>query len=170
MPYYAPFYQPYTSYTPNTQNAFIGQNNANYGYSNAYPNTQQQNQAIQQSDTTMLWVLNKNEADGYPVAPNCSVVLWDKNSPTIYVKSMSSNGVPSMRILDFVERSEMPQKPPATAFNIEGNNFVTQDEMTAINGKINDLTARCDSLERLQNDTSEEKQKTTTKKTKGGDE
>ena len=28
----------------------------------------------------MIWVLSEGEAQSYPVAPNNSVILWDKNS------------------------------------------------------------------------------------------
>lgn len=39
-----------------------------------------------QRTSDIIWVLNENEAMAYPVAPNNTVVLWDKNNPTIYVK------------------------------------------------------------------------------------
>lgn len=150
MSYYAPFYTPPTYYNPNYQNGYNGQNFAN----NSIPQTQAQ------ADTTMIWVLNKNEADGYPVAPNCSVTLWDKNAPTIYVKSMSSNGVPSMRILDYTERTETPQKSPLSVSNYSPEEYVTKDEITQINGKINDLVARCETLEQM----NEERNKSSVKK------
>lgn len=167
MPYYAPFYQTPNNYTPNLQNGFIGQNNGFYGYSNQQGNLQNQ------QNTDMIWVLNKNEADAYPVAPNCTVTLWDKSEPVIYLKSMSSNGIPSMRIIDYTERTEMPLKSSATADNTKGINYVTQDEITAINGKIDDLTARCDVLEKMRAEKEENSTANTTKndkKSKGSDE
>lgn len=53
----------------------------------------------------MLWVLGEVEATGYPVAPGNTVTLWDKNRDTIYIKSVNLQGIPSMRILDFTERT-----------------------------------------------------------------
>lgn len=46
-----------------------------------------------QQTNDMIWVLNENEATSYPVAPNNSVVLWDKSNPTIYIKSVNAQGL-----------------------------------------------------------------------------
>ena len=59
----------------------------------------------------MIWVLGEVEATSYPVAPNSTVTLWDKNQPTIYVKSVNIQGVPSMRVLDFTERTAQAAQP-----------------------------------------------------------
>lgn len=167
MPYYAPFYQTPTNYVPNVQNGFVGQTNGCYAYSNQQGNMPQQNQ------DGMNWVLGKNEAESYPVAPNCQVVLWDKDSPTIYVKSMSANGIPSMRTLDFVERSETSRNTPKNDFNVGVDKFATKDEITALNSKIDDLTARCDILEQSHKENEEKSTANTSKtdkKSKGGNE
>lgn len=76
------------------------------------PQYQQMPMAQPTSTNDMIWVLNEGEATSYPVALNNSVVLWDKNNPTIYIKSMNAQGVPSMRVLDFSER--MPDNAPKT--------------------------------------------------------
>lgn len=171
MAYNAPFISPYNFYQPNAQNGYMGQNYANNGYS-MYNNQMQNtpNVAQSQQNNDMIWVLNKNEADAYPVAPNCTVTLWDKSEPVIYLKSMSVNGIPSMRIIDYNERTETAQKSSVKPLDEKGINYVTKDEITAINGKIDDLTARCDVLEQLRNEKADEKSKTTAKKSKGGDE
>ena len=36
---------------------------------------------------------------------NVDKVIENKNKPTIYVKSVNAQGVPSMRVLDFTERN-----------------------------------------------------------------
>lgn len=114
----------------------------------------------------MLWVLNENEATSYPVAPNNSVVLWDKNEPTIYVKSVNSQGVPSMRILDFTERTETHGERTEThACNCKGE-YVTIAEFDALKAKFYDLLSRYDGLLLEQKGSSVEKQKATDKKTK----
>lgn len=95
-----------------------------------------------QPTNDMLWVLGEVEAQSYPVAPNNTVILWDKNRPTIYIKSANAQGVPSIRILDFVERSiNAPKTPTDESFNIP-DNFVTKDEFNALKGKLEDLTAK----------------------------
>ena len=99
-----------------------------------------------QQTNDMIWVLNENEATSYPVAPNNTVTLWDKNLPTIYIKSVNAQGVPSMRVLDFVERtSTTPTPPVGTAFNSH-NNFVTLDSFNALKCDVDALRCKLDEL------------------------
>ena len=142
MAYYAPFYRP-TYYDPIQQNP-MGQFNQQY--------QQQMNQPIQQAlmqtqpTNDFLWVLNENEATSYPVAPNNTVTLWDKNLPTIYIKSVNAQGVPSMRILDFTERAATaPRTPSAPSFN-SPNNLVTLDSFNAFKGDAEALRGKRDEL------------------------
>lgn len=142
MAYYAPFYRP-TYYDPVQQNP-MGQFNQQY--------QQQMNQPIQQATmqgqltNDFLWVLNENEATSYPVAPNNTVTLWDKNLPTIYIKSVNAQGVPSMRILDFTERTSTANRTPyAHSFN-SPDNFVTLDSFNALKGDVEALRGKLDEL------------------------
>ena len=142
MAYYAPFYRP-TYYEPAQQNP-MGQFNQQY----QQPMSQPIQQAPMQTQPTndFLRVLNENEATSYPVAPNNTVTLWDKNLPTIYIKSVNAQGVPSMRVLDFVERtSATPTPPVGTAFN-SPNNFVTIDSFNALEAKFAALEGKVDEL------------------------
>ena len=122
----------------------------------------------------MIWVLNENEATSYPVAPNNSVVLWDKNNPTIYVKSVNAQGMPSMRILDFTERntdtSNLPVNAPKTHECTCGDKFITKEEFNALKGKFYDLQAKYDNLILEREEKPIEKPKTTSKKTKESEE
>ena len=117
-----------------------------------------------------IWVLNENEATSYPVAPNNSVVLWDKNNPTIYVKSVNSNGMPSMRILDFTERNDSTQNMPVNAPKTHectcGDKYATKEQINDLRGKIDDLTAKYEELSK----SIVEKPKTTTKKARESEE
>lgn len=98
----------------------------------------------------MIWVLNESEATSYPVALNNSVVLWDKNNPTIYIKSMNAQGVPSMRVLDFSER--IPDNAPKTPAEHKcqcGGRFAPiedfkrlQEEFEALQEKVEALNAK----------------------------
>ena len=142
MAYYAPFYRP-TYYEPAQQNP-MGQFNQQY----QQPMSQQMQQAPMQTQPTneFLWVLNENEATSYPVAPNNTVTLWDKNLPTIYIKSVNAQGVPSMRVLDFVERTATNHtQTSGTAFN-SANNFVTIDSFNALKGDVEALKGKLDEL------------------------
>ena len=143
-PYYAPFYRP--TYYEQGQNPNMGQ--FNQPYQQTMP---QQMQPTQMSvanpvSSDFLWVLNENEATSYPVAPNNTVTLWDKNLPTIYIKSVNAQGVPSMRVLDFVERTATNPTPPAgTAFSLP-NNFATIEQFNALKGDVEALRGKLDEL------------------------
>ena len=99
-----------------------------------------------QPTNDMIWVLGQTEAESYPVAPNNSVVLWDKNNPTIYIKSVNAQGIPSMRILDFVERTQNGSQMPAEHACQCGDKFATKEQLNALEGKINDILAMYEEL------------------------
>lgn len=141
-PYYAPFYRP--TYYEQGQNQNIAQ--FNQQYPQPIPQQMQPIQTAQQPTNDFLWVLNENEATSYPVAPNNTVTLWDKNLPTIYVKSVNAQGVPSMRVLDFVERSSVSHSHPAGAVFNSPNNFVTVDSFNALEAKLQALEGKVDEL------------------------
>ena len=160
---YAPFYR--GGYFNPMQTPTMPQMADNQGqFAQPYQAPMQTNPAPMPMQTQptndMIWVLNENEATSYPVAPNNSVVLWDKNNPTIYVKSVNTQGMPSMRILDFTERNDsaqnMPVNAPKTRECTCGDKFATKEQINALEGKINDILAMYEEL----------KDKQTTKTTK----
>ena len=145
MAYYAPFYRP-TYYDPVQQNP-MGQYNPQYQQPMGQPMQNAQIPMQGQPTNDFLWVLNENEATSYPVAPNNTVTLWDKNLPTIYIKSVNAQGVPSMRILDFTERlANAPKTPSVPSFN-SPNNFVTLDSFNALEAKFAALEGKVDELQ-----------------------
>ena len=151
-PYYAPYSRPMGYYNPSIPQ----QDMSNMQNGQQMPMTQQMQQMpvqthipfmqTQSSGDTMLWVLNENEASSFPVAPNNSVVLWDKNNKTFYIKTANAQGVPSMQIYDFSERTEKPQNEPTTHKCTCGDKFVTKEEFDALKGKFYDLQARYDAI------------------------
>ena len=175
MAYNQPYYN--GGYYPQYQNGAVP--DMLNQFKGAYQQPMQMQPQMAQPMQTMtpindvLWVLNENEATSYPVAPNNSVVLWDKNKPTIYVKSVNSQGVPSMRVLDFTERnadgSNSLENEPKTHKCTCGDKFVTKAEFDALKGKFYDLQARYDEII-IDADKKEEKPKTTTKKAKESEE
>ena len=182
-PYYAPYSRPMGYYNPSIPQ----QDMSNMQNGQQMPVQQPIQQMPIQTPTPfvqtqptndMIWVLNENEATSYPVAPNNSVVLWDKSNPTIYVKSVNVNGMPSMRILDFTERnadtSNSHENAPKTHECKCGDKFVTKGEFDALKGKFYDLQARYDEMLLEQKEKIEEKPteraKTTSKKAKESEE
>ena len=156
---YAPFYR--GGYFNPMQTPTMPQMADNQGYVPQYQPQMPTNAApIAQPANDMIWVLNENEATSFPVAMNNSVVLWDKSNPTIYVKSVNAQGIPSMRILDFTERNAAPvqtaEKSPTEHVCTCGDKYATKEQLNALEGKINDILAMYEEL----------KDKQTTKTTK----
>ena len=81
---------------------------------------------------------------------NVKVVLWDKNEPIIYVKSVNNQGMPSMRVLYFEERNATPsnslKNAPKTHECTCGDKFATKEQLNALEGKINDILAMYEEL------------------------
>lgn len=144
MAYYAPFYRP-TYYDP-VQQSQMGQYNPQYQQPMAQPMQNAQMPMQGQPTNDFLWVLNENEATSYPVAPNNTVILWDKNLPTVYIKSVNAQGVPSMRVLDFTERTATAQKQPVSGPFGSANNFVTIDSFNALEAKFSALEGKVEEL------------------------
>ncbi len=146
---YAPFYRPnyYPAQQP-MQTPGLFDNPMQYGQPYQHPMQAPtiQNPQAQQSVNDMIWVLGEVEATSYPVAPNNTVVLWDKDQPTIFIKSVNAQGVPAMRVLDYTERSASPQKTPTEHVCKCGNNFVSKEAFKALEARFNDLTAKFDAL------------------------
>ena len=108
----------------------------------------QQMPMVQQMPTNdMLWVLGQTEAESYLVAPNNSVTLWDKNKDTVYIKSVNAQGVPSMRILDYTERTvdNAPKTPDKHACQC-GKDFVRKDDFEALQSEFEALRSELDEL------------------------
>jgi hypothetical protein len=110
---------------------------------------QYKGQYIPQMSATndMIWVLGEVEAMSYPVAPNNNVILWDKNEPVVYIKSVNMQGVPSMRILDYTERiPDNAPKTPNKATNNNGEEFVTVGTFKTLESKFDELWAKVNDI------------------------
>lgn len=157
-PYYAPYYRPMNYYNPS-----IPQDNQNMQNGQQFqqipvqqpqqvpmqtPIQQTPMQPTQMSVTNdMIWVLSEVEAQSYPVAPNNSVILWDKNNDVIYIKSANMQGVPSMRILDYVERTadNAPKTPEKHACQCSSK-FVSIDAFMALQSDLEALRSELEEL------------------------
>lgn len=167
---YAPFYR--GGYFNPMQTPTIPQMAENQNqFAQPYQQPMQTNPApmpmqTQPTNDTMLFVLNENEASAYPVAPNNSVVLWDKNNKTFYIKTANAQGIPSMQIYDFTERIEKAQNEPTTHKCTCGDKYATKEQINDLRGKIDDLTAKYEELTHP----IIEKPKSTSKKSKESEE
>ena len=174
-PYYAPYYRPMNYYNPS-----IPQDNQNMQNGQQFqqipvqqPQQMPMQTPIQQTpmaqptpmpSNDMLWVLNETEATSYPVAPNNSVTLWDKNKDTVYIKSVNMQGVPSMRILDYTERtSDNAPKTPVEHECKCGSKFVSIDKFNALQSDLEDLRSELEELK------AKPKAKTIKKEVDGGE-
>ena len=90
----------------------------------------------QQPAGSILWVRSEQEARDFLVAPNNAVVLWDSNSPVIYLKQADASGKPAMKIYDLVERSATASPPSAAP----AADYVTRKEFNALAALVNTLT------------------------------
>ncbi len=152
---YAPFYRPgffNPMQMPPVPNAQEGQNQYGQPFAQPFsqPNVQpfqpMQTQAQQQGSNGFLFVLNENEASSYPVAPNNAVMLWDRDNPTIYVKSVDAQGVPSLRILDFTERNATPRQKPQEHVCKCGDKYVSKEQYDELRAYYDDLMSKYQSL------------------------
>ena len=171
-PYYAPYSRPMGYYNPSIpqQDMQINQQMPVQQPIQQMP-MQTPTQFMQSQPTNdMLFVLNENEASAYPVAPNNSVVLWDKNNKTFYIKTANAQGIPSMQIYDFTERTETHENASKTHKCTCGDKFVTKEEFDALKGKFYDLQARYDNITMEEKEATVEKSKTTSKKAKESEE
>lgn len=152
-PYYAPYYRPMNYYNPVVPNDMSNMQNQQPIQQTQQMPVQQPIQPMQMAQPTpmpsndMLWVLNETEATSYPVAPNNSVTLWDKNQDTVYIKSVNMQGVPSMRILDYTERTaDNAPKTPEKHVCQCGKDFVRIDTFKALQSEFEVLRSELDEL------------------------
>ena len=95
----------------------------------------------------MIWVLSEGEAQSYPVAPNNSVILWDKNSDVVYIKSVNAQNVPSFRVLDYKERTaDNAHKTPVEHKCTCGDKFVLKKYFQALQSEFETLRSEWEAL------------------------
>lgn len=113
-----------------------------------YPNYQQlsmfqQTPTQSQSNTNRIWVQGINGAKSYLTAPNTCVDLWDSENKSIYIKSADSNGIPTIKILDYSIREE--SKESESRNNVD---YATKDELRDLREEIRTLKERLETRNR----------------------
>lgn len=83
-------------------------------------------QIPQQTQNGINLVNGEQGAESYLVAPNQTVVLFDSGSHTIYLKSADQMGMPSIKILDYTIRKDVPGMDKY----VPQGNLVTKDDIS----------------------------------------
>ena len=121
---YSPYYQPY--YNP-----------ISAGNIPDYRSAQMPNPLTPPVQSDIIWVMGESGAKAYPVAPNNTVTLWDRDSNLIYLKSCDASGIPSMRTFEWKEKTGAPSSESAG-----DGGFVKISDFEAAKAKIADLEKR----------------------------
>lgn len=112
-------------------------------YNNYFPAGYQpyQYQQVQtQQRPGIIWVSGEAGAKAYLVAPNTSVVLFDSEAQTIYIKSADASGMPSIRTLDYTMRDNVPQNT-----NISPQtDYASKEDVDYLRKEIESLKAKFD--------------------------
>lgn len=94
-------------------------------YPQVYP--QQTNPQYPQNQTNgIVWVQGIEGAKAHPVGAGQAVLLMDSDSNCLYLKSADQTGMPSLRVFDYTERIDTPQKPQ----NADLSEFCTKEELS----------------------------------------
>lgn len=88
------------------------------------------------------WVTGEAGAKAYLVAPNTSVILWDTESQTIYVKSADATGLPSMKTLDYTMRESIVPEAKISPVS----DYATKDDISIIRNEIDEIKANIESM------------------------
>lgn len=93
----------------------------------------QQAQQPTAQNSGVIWVQGEEGAKAYMVAAGNSVLLMDSEKHSFYIKSTDQSGMPMpLRIFDYTERNEQPQKKP--------EEYATRAELEALAAKLEALT------------------------------
>lgn len=121
-------------------------------YPQAYPQQMNQPQMYQQNapqnQSGIVWVQGIEGAKAHPVAAGQSVLLMDSDASCLYLKSADQTGMPTLRVFDYTERTNTPQKAQnadVTEFVKAGDlsHYVTKDDLkTAISSLKRELSKK----------------------------
>ena len=135
---YQPMPQPYADRLTQLQNQY-----------NQAVNVPQMQTAQPQVNQGLLWVSGEVGAKSYLVAPNSTVLLMDSDAQRFYLKSADNAGMPSLRIFEYSEVTNIPQNTPQ-ALNLDENvlndKFVTREEYEGLKRQYEAIMERLNSM------------------------
>lgn len=136
---YQPMPQPYADRLTQLQNQ----------YQQTLNIPQMQSLPQQQVNQGLLWVSGEVGAKSYLVAPNSTVLLMDSDSSRFYLKSADNAGMPSLRIFEYNEVTNIPQNAPQCP-NLDekvlNDKFVTREEYEGLKRQYESIMERLDSI------------------------
>lgn len=86
----------------------------------------------------ITWVQGSQQVETYPVQYGGTVVLWDKEQPVIYIKSVDNFGNASVQILDYEFRKNTPVNEIAVKSE-EKVEYVKKEDFDKLQAQINEL-------------------------------
>lgn len=99
-------------------------------------------QASQQQpmQTSVVWISGgKEEANGFMVAPNSRVIIFETNSMTFHIKERDAIGNPiPMRTFNYVDEMEKKENPPPKN-EVE---FVTREEFNRLAELVGEIKGK----------------------------
>lgn len=117
-----------------------------YSSTQQMPNNPQQ-QNVQTVMSDRVWAQGELAAKAYLVAKNTEQVIWDSESPVIYIKTVDAYGRPTMVTLDYTIRPVETQ-----------NNGVANSEVNDLKEKVDKLSDMFEQF--MQNQSNNNNQKT----------
>lgn len=136
---YQPMPQPYADRLTQLQNQ----------YNQAVNVPQMQTVPQQQVNQGLLWVSGEIGAKSYLVAPNSTVLLMDSDAQRFYLKSADNAGMPSLRIFEYSEVTNVPQNAPQ-ALNTDlkdlDGKYVTREEYEGLKRQYESIMERLNSM------------------------
>lgn len=103
----------------------------------------------QQVNQGLLWVSGEVGAKSYLVAPNSTVLLMDSDAQRFYLKSADNAGMPSLRIFEYSEVTNIPQNTPQ-ALNTDlkelDGKYVTREEYEGLKRQYESIMERLNSM------------------------
>lgn len=94
----------------------------------------------QQMQTSVVWISGgKEEANGFMVAPNSRVIIFETNSMVFHIKERDASGTPiPMRTFNYTEEAE--NKPHDT--KKMDDKFVTRKEFDALAALVSEMKGK----------------------------
>lgn len=142
-------YQPmqnYSTYQPAPYQDRLAQLQNNYQQAIS---PQMQVAPQQQVNQGLLWVSGEVGAKSYLVAPNSTVLLMDSDAQRFYLKSADNAGMPSLRIFEYSEVTNIPQNAQQ-ALNTDlkelDDKFVTREEYEDLKSQYEAIMERLNSM------------------------
>ena len=111
---------------------------AYYPYQNQYY-SQIGQYTHQQNSNGLIWIQGVEAAKSYMVAPNCTVLLMDAESPKFYLKTADASGMPMLRVFEYTEIANNGANKPTEAQVTDMSSYATKAEFDAFRDEINGI-------------------------------